>query len=120
MTPYLRVALAANAAKKRYCPFTVGDVMPERWRARFISTPPRALAVFPIEVWREDDEVHVVFDREFQARMVLGRQANCEFYLEKVRYAAAMVSHNAFIQACTRSKPLRTSVLPLYCGHIWP
>jgi hypothetical protein len=78
------------------------------------------IAVFPIEVWREDDEVHVVFDREFQARMVLGRQANCEFYLEKVRYAAAMVSHNAFIQACTRSKPLRTSVLPLYWRHIWP
>jgi hypothetical protein len=43
------------------------------------------IAVFPIEVWREDDEVHVVFDREIPRSHGPGRQVKLRIYLEKVR-----------------------------------
>jgi hypothetical protein len=87
-TPYLRVALAANAAKKRYCPFTVGDVTPEMVAPEihfYAAEGTGMVAVFPIEVWREDDEVHVVFDREIPSSHGPGATGKLRIYLEKVR-----------------------------------
>jgi hypothetical protein len=82
------VALAANAAKKRYCPFTVGDVTPEMVAPEihfYAAEGTGMVAVFAIEVWREDDEVHVVFDREIPRSHGPGRQVKLRIYLEKVR-----------------------------------
>ena len=110
-TPYLRVALAANEAKKRYKIFTAAEVTPDMlapvivvraWsrysvdrevanvlmivllphdskdaaeaihatemqdasQFGFTEKGKGLLAVFPLESWREDKDLRVVFDRE--------------------------------------------------------
>jgi len=141
-TPVLRVALAANAAKKRYQVFTEKDVTPDLIAPEIqVFAPSQSLegaaianvvtivllphnskdtsqaihptriieasqeyknllgfsaegrglvAVFPIDVWTENNEVHVVFDSGIpssQGRGKLGGCTDCKsrIYLDKVR-----------------------------------
>jgi len=141
-TPVLRVALGANAAKKRYQAFTEKDVTPEMTAPEIqVFAPSQSLesaaianvvtivllphnskdssqaihptriieasqeyknllgftgegrglvAVFPIDVWTENNEVHVVFDTGIpssQGRGKLGGCTDCKsrIYLDKIR-----------------------------------
>jgi hypothetical protein len=141
-TAFLRVALAANTAKKQYKPFTEADVTPdmitpeilvytrshavegtEIANAETIVLLPhnskdasRAIhptqmkeasqeyknllgfsgegkglvAVFPLDAWREDNDVHVVFDQAIpssQGANALGGCKDCKWRisLDKVR-----------------------------------
>lgn len=141
-TPFLRVALAANAAKKRYQPFTEADVTPDmiapevqvyapshdlggavianvvavvllprdsRDASRAIQ-PTRIqdvteqyknlfgytgegggkVASFPLAVWTERYDAHVVFDRPIpssQSATAMGGCTDCKshIYLSKIR-----------------------------------
>lgn len=141
-TPFLRVALAANTAKKHYKPFTEADVTPEMLAPEIqVYAPPQLvegaeianvetiivlpskrkdtgqaiqptrisdaseefknlygfsgegkgrLAVFPIDIWQESNEVHVVFDRGIPSSQGPGKMGGCSdckspIYLAKVR-----------------------------------
>jgi len=141
-TPFLRVALAANTAKKHYKQFSESDVtqemlapeiqvyapsqpaegaaianvetivlMPNKSNDRGLAIQPISmtdateeyknlfgfnavgkgkLAVFPIDVWQEGNEVHVVFDHGIpgsQGPRKMGGCIDCKsrIYLEKVR-----------------------------------
>ena len=141
-TPFLRVALAANAAKKHYKQFKEADVtqemlapeiqvyapsqalqgaeianvdtivlMPTKSKDRSLAIQPRSiadateeyknlfgfsgegkgkLAVFPIDVWQESNEVHVVFNHEIPSSQGPGKVGGCtdcksRIYLEKIR-----------------------------------
>jgi hypothetical protein len=141
-TPFMRVALAAHTAKKRYKPFTAADVTQEMTAPEIhvyapsqslegaaianvetvvvmplnSTDPNRAmhpvriveateqyknlfgftgegrgiLAVFPLDVWQEGNEIHVVFDKEIPSshgRAARGGCTDCKsrIYLEKVR-----------------------------------
>jgi hypothetical protein len=141
-TPFLRVALAANAAKKQYRAFTEANVTPEMIAPEIqiyaasqslggtaianVQTivvllhnskdssravhPTRMneaseeyknlfgfsgegrgiLAVFPLDVWTQDNEVHVVFDTGIPSSNGAGSLGGCtdckvRIYLEKVR-----------------------------------
>lgn len=141
-TPFLRVALAANTAKKHYKPFTEADVTPEMLAAEIqvyaasqpvkgaeianvetiVLMPTKSkdtsqaiqparmsdaseeyknlfgfsgegkgkLAVFPIAVWEEGTEIHVVFDRGIPSSQGPGKMGGCtdcksRIYLDKIR-----------------------------------
>lgn len=141
-TPFLRVALAANTAKKHYKQFTESDVTPEMLAAEIqVYAPSQAvqgteianvetivvlpskskdrgqaiqptrtsdaseeyknlygfsgegkgkLAVFPIDVWQDGSEVHVVFDRGIPSSQGPGKMGGCtdcrsRIYLDRVR-----------------------------------
>ena len=141
-TPYLRVALAANNAKRHYKQFSEADVtremiapeihvyaspqplqgaeianvetivvLPKRSRDLSQAIHPirmseaseeyknlfgfsgqgrGMLAVFPIDIWREDNEIHVVFDRGIpssQGSSAVGGCTDCKsnIYLSKIR-----------------------------------
>jgi hypothetical protein len=141
-TPFRRVALAANVAKKHYRQFSEADVTPEMIAPEIqIYVPSRSvegtsianvetivilpfnskdksqavlpkrmnqaseqyknlfgfigegsgmLAAFPLEVWREDNEVHVVFDRRIPSSQGLGARGDCtdcksRIYLKTIR-----------------------------------
>jgi len=128
-TPFLRVALAAHTAKKRYKPFTETDVTPEMVAPEIhVYAPSRPLdgaaiasvdtivvlpldskdlsqtvhpiratdaseqyknlfgftgegrgmlAAFPLNIWREDNEIHVVFDKEIPSSHGPGARGDC-------------------------------------------
>lgn len=143
-TPFLRVALAANTAKKQYRAFTEADVTPEMTAPEihvyatskslggtgvanvvtvvllphgnknsqqaiqplritaaseqyknlfgFIGEGQGMLAVFPLDVWTEDKDVHVVFDAGIPNSNPFGTggvggctDCKSRVYLEKVR-----------------------------------
>jgi hypothetical protein len=141
-TPFLRVALAANAAKKQYKTFTEADVTPDMVKPEILVYAPShaaqgadiasvetivvlprngkdpgqavhptevkdaseayknllgfsgegkgLVATFPLDAWREDFEVHVVFDRAIpssQGPNAVGGCTDCKsrIYLDKVR-----------------------------------
>ena len=141
-TPFLRVALAANAAKKQYRAFTEANVTaemiapeiqiyaasqslggtavanvltivvlphnskdssravhPSRMNEAseeyknlfgFTGEGKGMLAVFPLDVWTENNEVHVVFDTGIPSANGYGSLGGCtdcksRIYLEKVR-----------------------------------
>jgi hypothetical protein len=143
-TPFLRVALAANAAKKQYRTFTEADVTPDMLAPEIqvfatsksiggtgianvvtvvllphnAKNPPQAIqptrtitapeayknlfgftgegqgliAVFPLDVWTEDKDVHIVFDAGIPNSNPfgtggLGGCTDCKgrIYLEKIR-----------------------------------
>jgi hypothetical protein len=141
-TPFLRVALAANAAKKQYRAFTEANVTPEmiapeiqiyassqslggtaianvqtivvlphnsknssraiqptrmneaseeyRNLFGFSGEGKGILAIFPLDVWTQDNEVHVVFDTGIPSSNGAGSLGGCtdckvRIYLEKVR-----------------------------------
>lgn len=141
-TPFLRVALAASVASKRYQSFTERDVtaemiapeihvyarsqsldsatvadvvsvavLPHKCQDTSLTVGPSQmsvateeykalygfdnhesaiLAVFPADVWREDNEVHVVFDREIPGARGPSARGGCidcksQIYLDKVR-----------------------------------
>jgi hypothetical protein len=141
-TPFLRVALAANLAKKQYKPFTEADVpldmikpeilvyarshavvgteiadagtivlLPHNSRDANLAIHPTQMkeasqeyknllgftgegkglvAVFPLDVWREDNDVHVVFDQAIpssQGENALGGCKDCKWRisLDKVK-----------------------------------
>jgi len=141
-TPFLRVALAANNAKKHYKVFTEADVthemlapeiqvlVPSQWadggaianvetivllphnskdasqaiHPAQTKDPPEEykdipgfpgggkslIAIFPIAVWKEGNDVRVVFDRAIPGAMgpkALGGCTDCKarLYLDKVR-----------------------------------
>jgi hypothetical protein len=141
-TPFLRVALAANAAKKQYRAFTEANVTPEMIAPEiqiyaasqslggtaianvqtivvlphnskdssraihparmneasveyknlfgFSGEGTGMLAVFPLDVWTENNEVHVVFDTGIPSSNGAGSLGGCtdckvRIYLEKVR-----------------------------------
>jgi hypothetical protein len=141
-TPFLRVALAANNAKKHYKPFGEADVtpemlvpeiqvyapsqavqgteianvetivlMPSKSTDRNLAIQPKTmssateeyknlygysgtgtskLAAFPVDVWQEGNEVHVVFDHTIPSSMGPGKSGGCidcksRIYLEKIR-----------------------------------
>jgi len=141
-TPFLRVALAANMAKKHYKQFTEADVTPKMVAPEIdvyapshsgsgahisnvetvVLMPSKSkdasralhpteiseaseeyknllgfsgqgqamLAVFPLEVWQENSELHVVFDQAIPSShgaQAMGGCVDCKskLYLEKVR-----------------------------------
>lgn len=141
-TPFMRVALAAHTAKKRYKPFTESDVtremvapevhvyaasrpleggaianvetivvLPHNSKDLSQAVHPTAvteasqqyknlfgftgegrgmLAAFPLDVWRKDNEIHVVFDKEIPSSHGPGARGGCtdcksRIYLEKIR-----------------------------------
>lgn len=140
--PFLRVALAANVAKKRYRSFTEADVTPEMIAPELLVYAPShslqgaaianvvtvavlpsnskgtsqavhptrmneaseqyknlfgftgegqgVVAAFSLDVWRENMEVHVVFDRGIPSSQGPGKLGGCtdcksRIYLERVR-----------------------------------
>jgi hypothetical protein len=141
-TPFLRVALAANEAKRRYKSFTEAEVTPEMTAPEIqVYAPSQSvqgaeianveaivvlphnskdtnqavhptrtgeasqeyknlfgfsgegrgmLAVFPLDVWQESNEVHVVFDRAIpgsRGPKAVGGCIDCRsrIYLDRVR-----------------------------------
>lgn len=141
-TPFMRVALAAHTAKKRYRPFTEVDVTSEMvapeihvyaasrplegaaianvetivvlpYNSKDLSQAVHPtsvieaseqyknlfgftgegrgmLATFGLDVWREENEVHVVFDKEIPSSKGPGARGGCtdcrsRIYLEKIR-----------------------------------
>jgi hypothetical protein len=141
-TPFLRVALATNTAKKRYQTFTEANVTPEMIAPEIqVYAPSQSLggasianvvtvillpyqskdtsqavhparmmeasleyknlfgfaaegkgmiAVFPLDVWIENNEVHVVFDSGIPSSQGPGKRGGCtdcksRINLEKVR-----------------------------------
>jgi hypothetical protein len=141
-TPFLRVALAANTAKRHYKQFVEADVtpemlapeiqvyapsqaaggaeianvetivlMPNKSKDTSLAIQPRTiadateeyknlfgfssvgkgkLAVFPIEVWQESTEIHVVFDHPVPSSQGPGKMGGCtdcksRIYLDKIR-----------------------------------
>lgn len=141
-TPFLRVALAANAAKRQYKTFTEADVTPEMLEPEILvyapshdvqgadianvetvvllphdtKDPSKAVhpqrvaeasqayknllgfsgegrglvAVFPLESWRDDYDVHVVFDKAIPGSHGANSVGGCmdcrsRIYLEKIR-----------------------------------
>jgi hypothetical protein len=141
-TPFLRVALAAHTAKKRYKQFTEADVTPKMLASEIqVYAPSHSgqgahianvetivvmpykskdtslaihptrmseasveyknlfgfsaegrgmLAAFPIDIWQESNELHVVFDEEIPGSHGPGAVGSCtdcksRIYLERVR-----------------------------------
>lgn len=141
-TPFLRVALAAHSAKKRYQQFTEESITPDMIAPEihvyatsqavggmaianvqtvvilpsnrkdmgnaihpirmseasqeyknlfgFVGEGTGMLAVFPLEVWNESNELHVVFDTEIPSSQGFGQRGSCSdcksrIYMEKIR-----------------------------------
>ncbi len=56
----------------------------------FVGEGRGMIAVFPLDVWRDDNEVHVVFDKEIPSSHGPGARGGCKdcksrIYLEKIR-----------------------------------
>jgi hypothetical protein len=141
-TPFIRVAIAANAAKRQYRAFTAADVTPEMIAPEVLVYAPSKslggaqianvvtiallpvgskdlqqaihpiriseapeqyrnllgfeaegrgiLAAFPVSVWTEDKEIHIVFDQRIPSSNGGGSLGGCtdckvKIYLDKVR-----------------------------------